>query len=197
MTRLINGKICVRDKLITGQDLVVRQGRVFLEERRSDTKDEKTIDLNGSYILPGFVELHTHGASLFEFTAGRYDLQTKSFQSSEGTYEKELPNYVHMRTSTGVTSLYLGTWAAPVKQLKFCFEQLKKYMDSDRNGRDGCVIKGGLLEGTFLNPGMCGAMNPQYILPPEIEKFDEISEEPRLKAGHLCKARIRGHAIPL
>lgn len=181
MIRLINGTICARDKLITGQDLVIRQGRIFFEKRNSDRKDENIIDLNGSYILPGFVELHTHGASLFEFTAGRYDPQTKSFQSSVEIYEEELPRYVRVLTSNGVTNLYLGTWAAPVKQLRFCFEQLKKYMDSDRNGRDGYLIKGGLLEGAFLNPEMCGAMNADYVLPPGIEKFDEINESGVIK----------------
>ena len=181
MARLINGKICARDKLITGQDLVIRQGRIFIEKRNNDTKDEKIIDLNGSYVLPGFVELHTHGASLFEFTAGRYDLQTKSFQSSEEIYENELPNYARVRASTGVTNLYLGTSAASIRQLKFCFEQLKKYMHSGRDGSDGCLIKGGLLEGAFFNPQMCGAQNPDFALPPGIEKFDEINKSGVIK----------------
>jgi len=180
MIKLINGIICTKDKLIKGQDLYIQEGRISLEKSR-DKNVEKTIDLNGSYILPGFIEIHTHGASLFEFTAGRYDRETKSFQSSPEIYKNELPRYVRTRTSTGVTTLYPGTWAASVKQLKFCFGELKKYMDSDKNGMDGCVIKGGLLEGTFLNPNMCGAQNPDYILQPDIEKFDEINESGVIK----------------
>ncbi len=179
--RLANGRICTKDEIVTNQDLVIRQGRISLEAKTDNDKDEKTIDLKGSYILPGFVELHTHGAGLFEFTIGRYDVQTGSFQSSPEIYHEELPNYVRMRTATGVTNLYLGTWATTVKQLRFCFEQLKKYMDSGRNGKDGCLIKGGLLEGSFLNPAMCGAQNPDYVLPFEVKIFDEINESGTMK----------------
>ena len=175
MTRLINGIICTKDKLIKGYDLVIKQGRIALE-KSSGRKIEDSIDVNGSYILPGFIELHTHGASLFDFTAGRYDLKSKSFKSSPKIYEEELPKYVRLRTSSGVTALYLATCAASLKQLQFCFEQLKKYMDSGMNGVDGCAIKGGMLEGTFFSPEMCGAQNPDYILRPDIEKFDEINE---------------------
>jgi len=180
MTRLINGIICAKDKLIKGYDLIIKQGRISLE-KSSDKNVEKTIDLNGSYILPGFIEIHAHGASLFEFTAGKYEPRTKSFHCSSEIYKNELPRYVRTITSNGVTNLYLGTFSAPIKQLRFCFAELKKYMDSDRNGRDGCVVKGGMLEGTFFNPGMCGAQNPEYILKPDVEKFNEINESGIIK----------------
>jgi N-acetylglucosamine-6-phosphate deacetylase len=53
---------------------------------------------------------------------------------------------------------------------------LKTYLESGRNGEDGCLIKGGLAEGTFINPAMCGAQNPAYVLAPDINKFDKIDE---------------------
>lgn len=180
MIRLVNGIICSRDKLIKGEALVIREGKISLEKRRGRIS-ENIIDLKGSYILPGFIELHTHGASLFEFTAGKYNLKSKSFQSSAEIYQTQLPPYVRTRTATGVTNLYLGAWAAAVKQLRFCFNELKRYMESGRNGQDGCIIRGGLLEGTFLNPAMCGAQNPQYIFPPDLKIFDEINESGAIK----------------
>lgn len=125
MLRLINGIICGRDKLMSEHDLIIRQGRIFLEKKGSRAAEE-TLDLGGSYVLPGFTEIHTHGASLFEFTAGRYDPKTSSFRSSPDIYGEELPRCARLQASTGVTNLYLGTWAAPAKQLRSCFEQLKK-----------------------------------------------------------------------
>ncbi len=178
--RLINGIICTRDKLIKARDLVIKNGRISFE-KTSGRRAEDIIDVNGSYILPGFVEIHTHGAALFEFTAGKYDLKTRSFKSSPEIYEKEIPKYIRARTSTGVTNLYLGTWAAPEKQLRFCFEQLKKYMDSKNNGSDGCLIKGGLLEGVFFNSALCGAQNPEYAMKPDTRIFDEINESGVIK----------------
>ena len=184
MIRLINGIICGRDKLIKGHDLIIRQGRIFLE-KKSDRAAEETLDLNGSYVLPGFTEIHTHGASLFDFIAGRYEPETGSFQSSPEIYQEELPRYARLQASTGVANLYLGTWAAPAKQLRFCFEQLKKYLDSGRNGKDGSFIRGGMLEGAFFNPRMCGAQNPDYVLPPEREKFDEMNESGLIKLVNI------------
>ena len=184
MIRLVNGIICSRDKLIKGRDLFIRQGKISFK-KQGEGVSESVIDLKGSYILPGFIEFHTHGAGLFEFTAGKYDPKTKSFRSSPEIYQDELPRYVRLRTSTGVTNLYLATFAAPVKQLRFCFEQLKKYMESGRNGQDGCVIKGGLLEGSFFSPEMCGAQNPAYALLPDIKKFEEINKSGVIKLVNI------------
>lgn len=182
--KLVNGIICSRDKLIKGRDLFIRQGKISLK-KQGEGVSESVIDLKGSYILPGFIELHTHGAGLFEFTAGKYDPKTKSFRSSPEIYQDELPRYVRLRTSTGVTSLYPGTWAAPIKQLRFCFGQLKRYMESNCNGQDGCVIRGGLLEGSFFNPEMCGAQNPAYALRPEIKTFEEINKSGVIKLVNI------------
>jgi len=141
--------------------------------------------LKGSFIFPGFVDIHTHGAGLFDFSAGRYDVETNSFQSSADIYQQALPRYVNLRTRTGVTSLYLATIAASIDQLRFCFEQLKEYMDSGNNGKDGCVIKGCLLEGTFANARMCGAQNPDYILSPDINKFNELNQSGLIKLANV------------
>lgn len=184
MIRLINGIICSRDKLIKGCDLIIRQGRIFLEKKGGRAAEE-TLDLNGSYVLPGFTEIHAHGAGLFDFTSGRYEPKTDSFQSSPEIYQEELPRYARMQASTGVTNLYLGTWAVPITQIRFCFEQLKKYLDSGRNGKDGSFIRGGMLEGAFFNPRMCGAQNPDYAIRPEREKFDEMNKSGLIKLVNI------------
>ncbi len=148
--------------------LLLRTEEFVLRARpRPEDRPEETVDAKGSYILPGFIEIHTHGAGLFEFTMGRYNLATREFEASEDLYAEELPRYAKRRASTGVTGLYLGTWASPIAQQQFCFRQLKKYMDSPGNGTDGSLVLGGLLEGAFLNPKMAGAQNPEFFLKPD------------------------------
>ncbi|MCK4249253.1 MAG: amidohydrolase family protein [Candidatus Omnitrophica bacterium] len=181
--RLINGKICLKHKVVTDQDLVVRDNRIFLEKSSEKIKDgdSEPIDLKGSYLLPGFVDIHTHGAGLFDFSKGRYNIQTNSFESSDKIYKEDLSGYALLRAKTGVTSLYLATVADSVEALQFCFQQLKDYVGSDRNGKEGSLIKGALLEGSFLNPEMCGAQNPEYVFKPDIKKFDLINESGMIK----------------
>jgi N-acetylglucosamine-6-phosphate deacetylase len=160
-----------------GWDAVVENGRLKLEPAgRPGDPNEVVIDITGKYVLPGFLEIHTHGAGLFEFTMGRYNLKQGTFDCSEAIYEQELPRYLKLRTSTGVTGIYPGTWAASIEQEQFCFRQLKKYMESSGNGRDGAMVFGGLLEGTFINPKMAGAQNPAYVFQPDIELFKRINE---------------------
>jgi len=156
---------------------VIDGGKITLAQTGSRNKrEDEVVDLGGSYVLPGFIELHTHGAGLFEFTLGKYDRQTGQFDGSEETYAQELPRYAKLRASTGATCAYLGTWAAPIERLQHCYRQLKKYVDSPANGTEGTLIPGGMLEGPFINAGMSGAQNPKFVFEPAVDLFDRINE---------------------
>lgn len=175
--RIVAGKVCAPDGIRSNCDVVIENGRIRLEDAAASPKPSRdAVDARGSYILPGFIEIHTHGAGLFEFTVGKYDLATKEFVRSEDVYAEELPRYANRRAATGVTGLYPGTWAAPIEQQQFCFRQLKRYMDSSSNGRDGSLVLGGLLEGAFLNSAMAGAQNPRFFLKPDAAAFDAMND---------------------
>ncbi|MFA5864363.1 MAG: hypothetical protein WC975_06715 [Phycisphaerae bacterium] len=182
--RITGGSVCCPDGVKRNCDVIVRDGRLFLEDA-SPRADGEIVNASGSFILPGFIEIHTHGAGLFEFTMGKYNLERGEFDRSEEIYAEELPRYAQRRASTGVTGVYLGTWASPLQQQQFCFRQLKKYMDSSGNGKDGSRILGGLLEGAFLNPQMAGAQNPAFIFKPEISLFDELNESGVIRLVNL------------
>lgn len=179
--RIINGIVCCRDELRRDTDIVVKDGKISLESAENRGSEDEVIDAGGSYIFPGFIEIHTHGAGLFEFTMGKYNPKTGNFESSEEIYHENLPKYLNLRASTGVTNLYMGSWSAPISRQLFCFDQLKRYMDSGGNGKDGSYILGGLLEGTFINPANAGAQNPEFVFRPDIELFEEINESNLIK----------------
>ncbi len=186
-TKIINGKVCLNTEINENIDILIKNGKCYLESPVNREKNEKyeIIDAAGSYILPGFIELHTHGAGLFEFTMGKFQPETSSFDSSELLYAKELKRYANLRQSTGVTRIYLGTWAAPIERQKFCFRQLKNYIKSSQNGKQGAFIAGGLLEGTFINPKNAGAQNPNFVFKPDISLFDEINESGVIKLVNI------------
>jgi N-acetylglucosamine-6-phosphate deacetylase len=177
--RLTNGILCCPDGLTRDLDLIVHDGMIALEKRGASGGE--SIDLKGAYVLPGFIELHTHGAGLFDFTLGRYDIARKEFDSSEEIYAEDLPKYVRLRTSTGVTSGFLGTFTTHPDQQRLCLRMLKKYMESGRNGKDGCFIHGGSLEGPFINPANAGAQDPSLIVEPDVEFFNKVDESGIIK----------------
>jgi N-acetylglucosamine-6-phosphate deacetylase len=179
MLRITNGIICVGDKLVRGEDLYIEAGKIVSQP--GGATPAKTLDAGGAYVLPGFIEIHTHGARLFEFTMGRYDPRKRAFIGDEEAYERGLPEWLAARASTGTTTLYAGTWAAPVEQICFVFERLRRHMASGENGRNGSFVPGGLLEGAFLNPDMCGAQNPDMVLDQRIDLFDEMNESGVIK----------------
>ena len=101
-------------------------------------------DLGGGWLLPGFVDLHTHGGGGHDVTAS----------------QEAMAGAARFHLSHGTTRLLVSLMAAPVDRL--C-EQLT-WVDS--LAADGVVV-GAHLEGPFLAAGRCGAQNPAHLLDPD------------------------------
>lgn len=184
--RIFGGAVCCPDGVRRDQDIVIDGGRIKVTPSSSvPPSGEETVDARGLFVLPGFIEIHTHGAGLFEFTMGRYNLDTREFERSEDIYAEEFPRYAARRASTGATGIYPGTWSSSIEQQQFCFRQLKRYMDSPGNGQDGSRMLGGLLEGTFLNSKMAGAQNPKYFFKPSADIFDQMNDSGIIRLANV------------
>jgi len=187
--RLTNGKI-VTGQAVVARDVVVQNGVISLEA--GDLKCDKTIDLVGKYAVPGFVDIHFHGYNLFDLTYGYFDPQKNAFDSSDSAYENGLAMLGKLMPSFGVTSYYLATVAAPADRIKAACKQLRRLAGKRT---DGAKLKGALLEGSFINPAMCGAQNPAHILEPSVETFKSLDGQDVIKMVNL--APERGKAMEL
>lgn len=153
------------------------------------------IDARGQYLLPGFVDIHTHGYAGFDFTLGVYDSATDSFDGSESTARQAIANYVRNMPATGLTSSYLATMAATPKSLQQRLGLLAEIMTAagaaGSSGRkiSGTRLHGAFLEGCFINPKMAGAMNPDLILRPESGLFDQIDEARTVRLALVAPER--------
>ena len=56
-----NGKVFQEDGTYRSQDLYVEKGRIV--ESEADVTDKTEIDASGLKVLPGMVDVHSHGAS--------------------------------------------------------------------------------------------------------------------------------------
>ncbi|MDT8300025.1 MAG: hypothetical protein RQ760_00985 [Sedimentisphaerales bacterium] len=176
-TKLKGGCIVTPDS-VERADVIMRDGKV--EFAAGKNKCSETIDITGKYVVPGFVDIHFHGYNLFEFTSGLYDPKSETFDNSPSAYENGLDMLRKTLVRFGVTGFYVGTWASPVENLRHCFAQLYNYLSKPKS-RPGAKLLGGLLEGSFINPLMAGAQNPDMVLEFVKDSFDSIDDKGAIK----------------
>jgi N-acetylglucosamine-6-phosphate deacetylase len=105
----------------------------------------RSLDANGQSLLPGFIDLHVHGAMGHELMDA----------SPSG-----LETMAHFYASHGVTSFLATTWTGSREAIEKALELVE-----EMQGRvqDGATIVGVHLEGPYLNPARCGAQDINHI----------------------------------
>lgn len=157
-----NGIVFREDKTFVKEDLYIENGRIA--ESVDQVTDTTEIDAAGLYVLPGLVDIHSHGAVGRDF----------SDNDIEGLHEILQYEYSHGITTYCPTSMTL-------QKEKICkiFCMMENWQD-----RKGMSHVAGInMEGPFLDDAKKGAHLQEYILPPDISFFRECNQ--------LCKNRIR------
>ncbi|MGZ4272405.1 MAG: N-acetylglucosamine-6-phosphate deacetylase [Solirubrobacteraceae bacterium] len=118
--------------------------------------DAPLVDLEGAWLLPGFVDLHMHGGGGHSVAASR--------EAMDGAVA------FHRRHGTTATVVSLMT--APVDELA---EQLTWAAELHRRGpTPGGHVLGSHLEGPFLSPRRSGAQNEAHMLAPDAAVLDRL-----------------------
>ncbi len=137
--------------------LVLSGGRIEQMGQIGDLKVSSNItqiNLDGKYILPGFIDLHVHGGYGYDFC----DDDPKAFD--------EISRF-HARY--GTTSLMATIYPQPLEPFIEKIKQLRTYCETAPLHR---IIEGIHLEGPFLNPEMHGAIRPDWMWPATMETFN-------------------------
>ncbi|MFO7899175.1 MAG: amidohydrolase family protein [Planctomycetota bacterium] len=177
--KIVNVTACTPGGVIEDAVIVVKDGRIESvgpADTAPDAPDLPELDGAGGYALPGFIDIHCHGAALFELDEGLFDPETGQFDTSDAAYEQGIPAYARLKAREGCTSFYTATAAAPKDRLRRAYRHLRGYMASDGNGTEGARIRGALDEGLFFNPRMGGAQDVRHTYEPAAEIFDELNE---------------------
>lgn len=117
----------------------------------------ETIDLKGCTILPGFIDIHVHGAAGADVCDGTPDAIRK------------ISEYL---ASRGVTTFLPTTMTTSCIELEHIIKNISECM---KVGTAGARIHGIHLEGPFLCAEKCGVQNEKYILSPDIEYFKNLN----------------------
>ena len=128
---------------------------ISFEEKKYDSG----VDVEEKLVIPGLVDIHTHGNSGFDFSDG----------DIEGL--KHMGKYL---LSHGITSFLPTSMTLPYDKLERCFK------NADELKKASCPeyadIVGIHMEGPFLSSKRKGAQNASYLKKPDVEAFQKLQQ---------------------
>lgn len=149
--------------LIKNGKALIGKKFVNADVRISDTIDEigdvcgiPDLDAKGCFIIPGLVDIHSHGAVGEDFSDGSEDLF-------------KLSDYY---ARNGVTNFLATTMTLPIDVLGRAVKAIDNFK------RDcGAKCEGIHLEGPFISKEKCGAQAAENIILPSVDVFNKLNEQ--------------------
>lgn len=141
---LVNGRIVLPDRIVTGGALLVADGRIGGVVGTADlASGAERVDVGGRWVTPGLIDIHTHGA--LRHTFNEPDAEAWSIITRENLRR-------------GTTAL-LATFA-PTPDLEEGLAFCREWM---RGNHGGARILGAYLESPYINVDQKGALDPSCV----------------------------------
>lgn len=152
-------------------ELTVSDGRF------SAAAPDETVSLGGARVIPGMIDIHTHGHGGYESTEVDADGMTAMAKSY---------------ASVGTTSFMATMMSVPLGQLEACIDAAAA---AKTECAEGCAnILGVYLEGRYISLAKKGAHDPRYIAAPNPDELERLIERAR-PAGRfytICAPDVPG-----
>ncbi len=149
-----NGNVFQEDKTFQVKDIYIEKGKIVSGPEQATDSEE--IDAAGLYVLPGLVDVHSHGAVGCDFSDG----------DPEGL--KKILAYEY---SCGVTSYCPTSMTLEKESILKIFHGMKDWKDEEK----ASAVAGINMEGPFLDTAKKGAHRAECIIPPDVDFFRECN----------------------
>lgn len=159
------------NRIFKQRSILVSDGIILDLLRHTDRRPDvdSVIDCGSRQVIPGLIDIHTHGRAGADFNTADAD---------------DMRNMAKSYSEYGVTSVFPTLASAEFESL--CSQA--ELIDSLKGDTDGAEFLGVHLEGRYLNPSKGGAHNPDLLVLPnasELEEFAEYSKLPlRVSAAY-------------
>lgn len=143
---------------------IIENGTVLLDDEKiaavvaeaSTATAAQTIDAEGKFVAPGFIDLHVHGGGGHDFM----DLTVEAFLKT-----------AEHHAIYGTTAMMPTTLSSNSHDL---FAVLDLYREADRLNTAGAKFIGLHIEGPYLAMAQKGAQDPRYLRNPDPEEYEEV-----------------------
>ncbi len=155
-------RLVLPDRVADDRVLYTEGGRIEAICRDADVAaDVPRRDLAGAYLLPGLIDVHTHGALGRSFLDG-----------DDAAFETILVE----QARRGVTGLLATTSTAPLPAILTALELTRAWMGPDAEGRPrpGARVLGAHVEGPYFDVVQAGAQDPAHLRHPDDGSVDAI-----------------------
>ena len=150
--RFIRADLTVGDGKFTELNYSAEEDKEYKEAKKAK-KDEDNKN-NGDVIIPGFIDIHSHGA----FGIDMFTSDCDKLIEMSGYYAQN-----------GVTTLFPTTMSEKHDKVMRMIEEVKKAKKNAKINFEGIHV-----EGPYINTKRRGAHNPGLIKPPDLGELDDI-----------------------
>ncbi|MBQ8508948.1 MAG: N-acetylglucosamine-6-phosphate deacetylase [Clostridia bacterium] len=139
----------------------------------------QTVDCGGAYIIPGLIDIHTHGRGGYEST----EAGTEDFVKMAKSY-----------AAAGTTSFLPTLMSVPLEMLEKSIDVTAEVKAMQDKAPCGANILGIHLEGRYINEKRKGAHNPKYLAPLNADEMVGLmTRAASLERFHLiCAPELEG-----
>ncbi|MBR2983205.1 MAG: N-acetylglucosamine-6-phosphate deacetylase [Kiritimatiellae bacterium] len=161
-TIILNAHVISPGVDMEGASVVVENGRITKVTRAKvaakASANVTVVDVKGQYVMPGFIDVHTHGALTCDFC----DADPKAiFEIAKAKLQE------------GVTTFLPTTLTVSHEELVVAAKNAKNYVNE---GSPYAKVPAIHLEGPFINVKCCGAQNPRFVRKPSVKELKDIAK---------------------
>lgn len=146
------------------KNAIVYKNGAFKDNIKINVKDDvfcdsgsgEVIDAKGLYLIPGLIDIHTHGSNGYDFCDGSKDA---------------LDAICSYQAKHGITAFCPASMTLPENDLSEIFKTASKY-----DSKNGSLIVGINMEGPFFSKKKKGAQNPKYLKNPDYAMFSRLQD---------------------
>lgn len=160
----------IQNVRVVSPDLEIDGGSLLLENRRiaavAGPNDllpaaDRVIDGRGRIAMPGFFDIHSHGADGNDISDNSPDA---------------VRHIARRKLQEGVTTWLPTTLTQPPARLMDTVRKCAEYMAAPKY----CRVPGIHVEGPFINPKNAGAQNPEFVRLPDFAELQRLHEIARV-----------------